>query len=580
MRSRTSRSRTFGAISRLLLQKPWHLLAFIITTLGQVLLTVYLPILIGQAVDASLEAGFSSTFWHLLRQMGLVVLANTLLQWLSPLLSNQLVYQLVTDLRQQIFEKLHRLPLAYLDQQGSGDLVARISSDSEQLTNGLLMVFQQFFLGFLTILFMMFTMLKLDILMTAVVVVLTPLSLFVARFIAQKSYHYYRKQTRARGEEVSLLEESMSQLSLIQAFNAQEEFLGRFKLINDQYAAHSQAAIFSSSTVNPSTRFVNALIYALLAGLGALRIMNGSFTVGGLTTFLNYASQYSKPFNDISSVLSELQSALACAERMFALLAEADMMEDSSRVLAGEAVLGHIEFKDVDFSYQVGKPLINNLNLSVPGDSRVAIVGPTGAGKSTLINLLMRFYPLDKGEISLDGVPISAYSRESLRKQIGMVLQETWLKSATVHDNIAYGYPNATRELVIEATKAANADFFIRQLPQGYDTYLADAGESLSQGQRQLLAIARIFVRLPRILILDEATSSIDTRTELLIQEAFEKLMQGRTSFIIAHRLSTIQDADIILVMAEGAIVEQGNHAQLMAAKGPYYQMQMSQKDF
>ena len=580
MRSRTSRSRTFGAISRLLLQKPWHLLAFIITTLGQVLLTVYLPILIGQAVDASLEAGFSSTFWHLLRQMGLVVLANTLLQWLSPLLSNQLVYQLVTDLRQQIFEKLHRLPLAYLDQQGSGDLVARISSDSEQLTNGLLMVFQQFFLGFLTILFMMFTMLKLDILMTAVVVVLTPLSLFVARFIAQKSYHYYRKQTRARGEEVSLLEESMSQLSLIQAFNAQEEFLGRFKLINDQYAAHSQAAIFSSSTVNPSTRFVNALIYALLAGLGALRIMNGSFTVGGLTTFLNYASQYSKPFNDISSVLSELQSALACAERMFALLAEADMMEDSSRVLAGEAVLGHIEFKDVDFSYQVGKPLINNLNLSVPAGSKVAIVGPTGAGKSTLINLLMRFYPLDKGEISLDGVPISAYSRESLRKQIGMVLQETWLKSATVHDNIAYGYPNATRELVIEATKAANADFFIRQLPQGYDTYLADAGESLSQGQRQLLAIARIFVRLPRILILDEATSSIDTRTELLIQEAFEKLMQGRTSFIIAHRLSTIQDADIILVMAEGAIVEQGNHAQLMAAKGPYYQMQMSQKDF
>lgn len=580
MRSRTSRSRTFGAISRLLLQKPWHLLAFIITTLGQVLLTVYLPILIGQAVDASLEAGFSSTFWHLLRQMGLVVLANTLLQWLSPLLSNQLVYQLVTDLRQQIFEKLHRLPLAYLDQQGSGDLVARISSDSEQLTNGLLMVFQQFFLGFLTILFMMFTMLKLDILMTAVVVVLTPLSLFVARFIAQKSYHYYRKQTRARGEEVSLLEESMSQLSLIQAFNAQEEFLGRFKLINDQYAAHSQAAIFSSSTVNPSTRFVNALIYALLAGLGALRIMNGSFTVGSLTTFLNYASQYSKPFNDISSVLSELQSALACAERMFAILCEADMIDDSSSELAGEAVLGHIEFQDVDFSYQAGKPLMKALNLSVPAGSRVAIVGPTGAGKSTLINLLMRFYPLDKGEIFLDGVPISAYSRESLRKQIGMVLQETWLKTATVHDNIAYGYPNATRELVIEAAKAANADFFIRQLPQGYNTYLADAGESLSQGQRQLLAIARIFVRLPRILILDEATSSIDTRTELLIQEAFEKLMQGRTSFIIAHRLSTIQDADIILVMAEGAIVEQGNHAQLMAAKGPYYQMQMSQKDF
>ena len=578
MRSRTSRSRTFGAIFRLLLQKPWHLFFLFMATVGQVLLTVYLPILIGQAVDTSLETGFSSPFWSILWQMGLVVLANTLLQWISPLLSNQLVYQLVTDLRQRIFEKLHRLPLAYLDQQGVGDLVARISSDSEQLTNGLLMVLQQFFLGFLTILFMIFTMVKLDILMTAVVVVLTPLSLFIARFIAQKSYHYYRKQTRARGDQVSLLEESMSQLSLIQAFNAQEEFVGRFKMVNDQYARYSQAAIFSSSTVNPSTRFVNALIYALLAGLGALRIMKGSFTVGGLTTFLNYASQYSKPFNDISSVLSELQSALACAERIFALLEEADMMEVSSRELAGEAVVGHIEFKNVDFSYQVGKPLINNLNLSVPAGSRVAIVGPTGAGKSTLINLLMRFYPLDKGEIFLDGVPISAYGRESLRKQIGMVLQETWLKSATVHDNIAYGYPNGTRELVIEAAKAANADFFIRQLPQGYDTYLADAGESLSQGQRQLLAIARIFVKLPRILILDEATSSIDTRTELLIQEAFEKLMLGRTSFIIAHRLSTIQHADIILVMMDGAIVEQGNHAQLMAAKGPYYQMQMSQK--
>ena len=578
MRSKTSRSRTFRALLQLILQKPWQLFIFFITSLGQVLLTVYLPILIGQAVDTSLETGFSSPFWSILWQMGLVVLANTLLQWISPLLSNQLVYQLVTDLRQRIFEKLHRLPLAYLDQQGVGDLVARISSDSEQLTNGLLMVLQQFFLGFLTILFMIFTMVKLDILMTAVVVVLTPLSLFIARFIAQKSYHYYRKQTRARGDQVSLLEESMSQLSLIQAFNAQEEFVGRFKMVNDQYARYSQAAIFSSSTVNPSTRFVNALIYALLAGLGALRIMKGSLTVGGLTTFLNYASQYSKPFNDISSVLSELQSAWACAERIFALLEEADMMEVSSRELAGEAVVGHIEFKNVDFSYQVGKPLINNLNLSVPAGSRVAIVGPTGAGKSTLINLLMRFYPLDKGEIFLDGVPISAYGRESLRKQIGMVLQETWLKSATVHDNIAYGYPNGTRELVIEAAKAANADFFIRQLPQGYDTYLADAGESLSQGQRQLLAIARIFVKLPRILILDEATSSIDTRTELLVQEAFEKLMQGRTSFIIAHRLSTIQDADIILVMMDGAIVEQGNHAQLMAAKGPYYQMQMSQK--
>jgi len=344
-------------------------------TVGQVLLTVYLPILIGQAVDASLETGFSSSFWLILWQMGLVALANTLLQWISPLLSNQLVYQLVTDLRQRIFEKLHSLPLAYLDKQGLGDLVARISSDSEQLTNGLLMIFQQFFLGFLTIFVMIFTMIRLDTLMTMVVVILTPLSLFIARFIAQKSFHYYRKQIRARGDQVSLLEESMSQLSLIQAFNAQEEFVGRFKGVNDQYAIYSQAAIFSSSTVNPSTRFVNALIYALLAGLGALRIMNGSFTVGSLTTFLNYASQYSKPFNDISSVLSELQSALACAERIFALLGEADMIDSSTRELKGEAVVGHIEFKDVDFSYQIGKTLINNLNLSVPAGDVATIIG-------------------------------------------------------------------------------------------------------------------------------------------------------------------------------------------------------------
>ena len=377
-----------------------------------------------------------------------------------------------------------------------------------------------------------------------------------------------------------MLEESVGQLPLIQVFNAQEAFAFRFDDVNGQYADYSQVAIFASSTVNPTTRFINALIYALLAGLGALRIMQGGFTVGGLTTFLNYASQYSKPFNDISSVLSELQSALACAERLFDILEQKSEEEGATREINAQAIVGRIDFKDVSFSYQPDRPLIKKLNLSIPAGSKVAIVGPTGAGKSTLINLFMRFYPLDSGEILLDGLPISSYSRDSLRKQVGMVLQETWLKSATIHDNIAYGYPNATRELVIEAAKAANADFFIRQLPNGYDTYLADAGESLSQGQRQLLAIARIFVKLPRILILDEATSSIDTRTELLIQEAFEKLMQGRTSFIIAHRLSTIQTADIILVMVDGDIVEQGNHRQLMQKQGYYYRMQKSQGSF
>lgn len=577
MRARINKGSTFKKMMPFLLQKPWMFLIFILATLLQVLLIVYLPILIGQAVDATLETGFSQSFWDILFQMGIIVLVNTLLQWLSPLLANQIVYKLVADLRQQVFEKLHALPLAYLDKQSLGDLVARVSSDSEQLITGLLMVFNQLFLGLLTIILMISTMLELDILMTVVVVVLTPLSLFIARYIAQKSYYYYRKQTHSRGELVSLLEESIGQLPLIQAFNAQEEFVSRFDSMNEKYAGYSQSAIFSSSTVNPTTRFINALIYALLAGFGALRIMNGNFTVGSLTTFLNYASQYSKPFNDISSVLSEMQSALACAERLFDILEEESVLESSTKEFEEEAVIGSIEFRDVEFSYQVGKPLIKGLNLSVPAGSKVAIVGPTGAGKSTLINLLMRFYPLDGGEIFLDGQPISAYSRDSLRKQMGMVLQETWIKSATVHDNIAYGYPNATRELVIEAAQAANADFFIRQLPQGYDTYLADAGESLSQGQRQLLAIARIFVKVPRILILDEATSSIDTRTEVLIQEAFEKLMQGRTSFVIAHRLSTIQSSDIILVLVDGDIVEQGNHAQLMEARGHYYQMQVSQ---
>ena len=571
---------TIRKILPLIWRSPIYLLVFILATFLQVLLTVYLPILIGQAVDMTLETDFSPAFGAILLQMGIVVFANTLLQWLSPLLSNQIVYKLVSDLRQQVFDKLHALPLDYLDKQRLGDLVARVSSDSEQLTNGLLMIFNQFILGMLTIFFMIFTMADLDLLMMIVVVALTPFSLFVAHFIAKKSYFYYRKQTQVRGEQVSMLEESVGQLPLIQVFNAQEAFAFRFDDVNGQYADYSQVAIFASSTVNPTTRFINALIYSFLAGLGALRIMQGGFTVGGLTTFLNYASQYSKPFNDISSVLSELQSALACAERLFDILEQKSEEEGATREINAQAIVGRIDFKDVSFSYQPDRPLIKKLNLSIPAGSKVAIVGPTGAGKSTLINLFMRFYPLDSGEILLDGLPISSYSRDSLRKQVGMVLQETWLKSATIHDNIAYGYPNATRELVIEAAKAANADFFIRQLPNGYDTYLADAGESLSQGQRQLLAIARIFVKLPRILILDEATSSIDTRTELLIQEAFEKLMQGRTSFIIAHRLSTIQTADIILVMVDGDIVEQGNHRQLMQKQGYYYRMQKSQGSF
>lgn len=568
---------SFKELVRLVLGQPFRMSLMLVGTLVQVLLTVYLPILIGQAVDAVLIAD-GQVLLGIIGKMVMVILLNTLVQWYLPLVTNRLVYGMVADLREQVYVKLHQMPLSYLDRHSVGDLVARFSSDSEQLTNGLLMVFNQFFIGILTIFLTIFTMARLDLTMMLLVVALTPVSLLVARYIAKKSYGYYRKQTQARGKQSQLLEESISQLTLVQSFNAQEQFTQGFQVVNDQYATYSQQAIFASSTVNPSTRFINAIIYALLAGLGALRIMAGNFTVGSLTTFLNYASQYSKPFNDISSVLSELQSALACADRLFAILALDSIDDQAERKIDSEKLKGAISFDNVSFSYSPDRSLIEHLDIDVKAGQKVAIVGPTGAGKSTMINLLMRFYDVTAGQIVLDGVPISQYSREDLRRQIGMVLQETWIKSGTIHDNIAYGYPNATRELVIEAAKAANADFFIRQLPQGYDTVLADGGEGLSQGQRQLLSIARVFVKIPKILILDEATSSIDTRTEILVQEAFAKLMEGRTSFIIAHRLSTIQSADLILVMVDGKIVEQGNHADLMAKQGIYYQMQTSQQ--
>ncbi|HFR3234038.1 TPA: ABC transporter ATP-binding protein [Streptococcus suis] len=571
------RQSSFKELVRLVLGQPFRMSLMLVGTLVQVLLTVYLPILIGQAVDAVLIAN-GQVLLGILGKMVMVILLNTLMQWYLPLVTNRLVYGMVADLREQVYVKLHQMPLSYLDRQSVGDLVARFSSDSEQLSNGLLMIFNQFFIGILTIFLTIFTMARLDLTMMLLVVALTPVSLLVARYIAKKSYGYYRQQTQARGKQSQLLEESISQLRLVQSFNDQEQFTQGFQVVNEQYATYSQQAIFASSTVNPSTRFINAIIYALLAGLGALRIMAGNFTVGSLTTFLNYASQYSKPFNDISSVLSELQSALACADRLFAILALDSIDDQAERKIDSEELKGAISFDNVSFSYSPDRSLIEHLDIDVKAGQKVAIVGPTGAGKSTMINLLMRFYDVTAGQIVLDGVSISQYSREDLRRQIGMVLQETWIKSGTIHDNIAYGYPNATRELVIEAAKAANADFFIRQLPQGYDTVLADGGEGLSQGQRQLLSIARVFVKIPKILILDEATSSIDTRTEILVQEAFAKLMEGRTSFIIAHRLSTIQSADLILVMVDGKIVEQGNHEALMAEQGVYYQMQTSQQ--
>ncbi|MGO4985964.1 ABC transporter ATP-binding protein [Streptococcus alactolyticus] len=573
MKARYQTQTTQRLIKDLLTQR-WLVLGATIGTLMQVSLTVYLPILIGDAVDVVLSPNSIQLLLPIIAKMIAVVGLNTLIQWVNPLIYNRLTFQFVYQLRQKVMEKLNQMPIAYLDRKSAGDLVSRVTTDSEQLSNGLLMVFNQFFIGILTIVITIVAMADIDLLMVGLVLILTPLSLFLARFIAQRSYQLYQNQTKSRGQQTQYIEEMIRQESLVHLLNAQNTTIEQFTGINNTYADYSQGAIFYSSTVNPATRFINSLIYALLSGVGALRIMSGGFTIGELTTFLNYVNQYTKPFNDISSVLSELQSTLACAERLYSILDEKSEPLPVKIELDAENIKGQIDFKAVSFGYTSQKNLIKHLDLSIPPASKVAIVGPTGAGKSTLINLLMRFYELNSGSIDLDGVPMSHYDAEALRHQIGMVLQETWLKVGTVHDNIAYGNPNATREEVIAAAKAAKADFFIRQLPNGYDTYLADAGASLSQGQRQLLTIARVFIKSPKILILDEATSSIDTRTELLVQEAFETLMKGRTSFIIAHRLSTIKNVDFILVMVDGDVVEYGKHHALMAKKGVYYQMQ------
>ena len=574
MKQKTYLRRLLADIAR---QPIWLILASLGTIL-QVLLTVYIPILIGRAVDIVVLPDASHLLLPLILQMGLVILFASLIQWFNPLVYNQMIYRYSKDLREKVIQKVHVLPLSYLDRQGTGDLVSRLTTDVEQLNNGLLMVFNQFFVGLLTILVTIASMARLDWMMMGMVLILTPLSLFIARFIAKRSYHLFRMQTQARGAQTQMIEESLSQESLLQAFNAQNQFKDKFIEINGDYAGYSQEAIFYSSTVNPATRFVNALIYALVTGFGAFRILSGTgFTVGQLVTFLNYVNQYTKPFNDISSVLAELQSALACAERLYSVLDQEEVKENGKKDLQEEAVEGAVQFDHVSFGYRSDQPLIKDLSISIPPASKVAIVGPTGAGKSTMINLLMRFYDVDQGRLLLDQEAVDTYSLASYRKQFGMVLQETWLKVGTVHENIAFGRQDASREDVIQAAKAANADFFIQQLPDGYDTYLADAGDSLSQGQRQLLTIARVFLSVPKILILDEATSSIDTRTELLIQDAFNKLMVGRTSFVIAHRLSTIENADLILVMVDGNIVEHGDHSELMAQKGVYYKMQTAQ---
>lgn len=550
----------------------------LISTVVQVGLTVYLPILIGQAINQTIGEGQVNfdVLAPTLMNMAIVIGLNAIVQWINPILFNKITYEVIESLRNRVLEKVHSLSLNFIDQRSTGDLVSRITTDTEQLGDGLIMIFNQFFIGILTIFITIITMAQLDLTMMILVVVLTPISLYISRFIAKRSYSLFREQTAARGQQADFVEENIQQADIVRLFNSQEEAIKTFNQINSDYSEKSKWAIFYSSTINPGTRFINALIYAALTFLGAVRIVNGTFSVGELTTFLNYANQYTKPFNDISNVLAEIQSALACADRLYTIIDQPEEVETGHQMIDAANVDGKVNFNLASFSYTQDKELITDLTLSVKAGDTVAIVGPTGAGKSTLINLLMRFYDLDQGQILIDNQPITDFTRESIRKQFGMVLQETWLKGGTIHENIAYGHPDASREEIIKAAKAAHAHRFIELLPEGYDTVLSNGGSGLSTGQQQLIAIARIFVSIPTMLILDEATSSIDTRTEILIQEAFDRLMRDRTSFIIAHRLSTIMNADMILVMKDGSIVEQGNHDSLMQARGLYYTMQSS----
>lgn len=568
-------SSTLYQLLRDLSRRPLLIISLLIMIVAQVSLSLYLPLLLGQVID-HLLASDHQLLLNVLWQMFAVIVGNAFLLMVISVLSNKLVYAYSSYLRWQLMKKLHHLSLSQLDKHSVGDLLSRASADVEQLSNGLGMLFNQFVSALLLILLTLWHMLELDKGMLLLVLILTPLSAVVAGFIAKKTYNYAQEQVKARGQQTQWVEESFSQADLLQTFQAEEKAKTYFNQLNQIYASQALQATFYASTVNPATRFVNGLIYALVAGLGAYRIITNSFTIGNLMTFLAYVTQYTKPFNDLSSSLSELQTTLSCAQRIYEVLGER-VVEKTTKTWS-QPVKGEVIFHQVSFSYDKERPLLENLNLSVAAGSRVAIVGPTGAGKSTLINLLMRFYEPDEGQILLDGQPMEQFSKESLRDHVGLVMQETWLKEASIHDNIAYARPTASREEVVASAKAAGADFFIRQLPDGYDTVLVNNASQLSQGQRQLLTIARVFLKNPSLLILDEATSSVDTRTERLIQQALDKLMIGKTSFIIAHRLSTIEKADMILVMVAGKIVEMGRHDVLMAQKGFYYDLQTARQ--
>lgn len=559
---------------------PILILSIILATVT-VALTLYFPILTGKAIDLILEKGkvdFAGIL-SLAREGVLIIAITALAQWIMNMCNNRMTYNIVRDIRKDAFDKMEHLPLSYIDSHSHGDMVSRIIADVDTFADGLLMGFTQLFTGIATIVGTLIFMLIIDVKITLVVVILTPLSLFVASFIAKKTYSMFQLQTKTRGEQTALIEEMVGNQKVVQAFNHEDEVLEQFDEINQRLQKYSLRAIFFSSITNPSTRFINSLVYAAVGIVGALSVIltNGAFSVGNLSCFLSYANQYTKPFNEISGVITELQNALACAARIFELIEEPAEEPDAEDAYVLENADGTVDIDHVYFSYVPDQKLIEDFNLHVKPGQRVAIVGPTGCGKTTLINLLMRFYDANSGKIAVSGHDIMHMTRNSLRANYGMVLQETWLKKGTIRDNICMGKPEATEEEMIAAAKASHAHSFIKRLPKGYDTVITEDGGNLSQGQKQLLCIARVMLCLPPMLILDEATSSIDTRTEIRIQKAFLTMMQGRTSFIVAHRLSTIREADVILVMKDGKIIEQGNHDTLLAQNGFYANLYNSQ---
>lgn len=564
-----------------LLLKPYWLL-FMVSVLfaaGNVVLSLYAPILTGRAVDYLVGAGnvnFKSLVPVLIR-IGIVVAGASVFQWLMNLCNNRIAYHAVKDIRTKAFSHLHKLPLKYMDAHPHGDMVNRMVNDVDQFSDGLLMGFSQLFTGVITILGTLLFMLSINMQITLIVVVITPISLFVAGFIAKRTYTMFKLQSETRSEMSSLVNEMIGNHPIVKIFGYEDEAMKRMDEINERLQKFSLRAIFFSSITNPSTRFVNGLVYTGVGIFGAIAAIHGRISVGQLVSFLSYANQYTKPFNEISGVIAEFQNALASAGRVFELIEEEPMVPDTPGAIQLSNADGSVRMEEVSFSYHPDVPLLRNLNLNVKPGQKVAIVGPTGSGKTTLINLLMRFYEVDAGQIYISGKEIRQITRDSLRSSFGMVLQETWLKTGTIRENIAYGKPEATEQEVIAAAKAAHAHSFIKRMPEGYDTRISEDGGNLSQGQMQLLSIARVMLCLPPMLILDEATSSIDTRTEIIIQHAFSRMMQDRTSFIVAHRLSTIREADVILVMKDGNIIEQGNHDELLNQNGFYAELFNSQ---